>query len=353
MARMLRTDENTIKVISPAKVNLFLAVGEKGKGVQCGMHPVINILHSLLLHDILYFNYKKTPGKSLNIQIEFIESQNIDLRIPNISLHDNLIYKAITSLATKMPNKSNYEIKVYVEKNIPAGAGLAGGSSNAASALLAAAKIFNIAAESKEVLETAKEIGADVAFFLQGGCALYKGAGEILDHKISPMNRELLLVKPMEQDEKSSISTKEAYGVFDRLNCAANLDEKFSLHAFDHNHHHNKDCQNKHDHENEKMNLHEATEEIVCADNVPLFNNLAYASEEIMPQLKDIKSWLGKKVGVNNVLLSGSGSATFAIVPDEIDGEKLAEEARSKGFWSQLTQLANTKARIIPIINEV
>lgn len=349
---MLKKKENTIKVISPAKVNLFLAVGENGDGVAKGYHPVLNVMHGLLLHDVLYFNYEESKNNNLDISIEFIESQDIDLEIPKIELEDNLIYKALTCLANKLQKNISKKIDVIVEKNIPAEGGLAGGSSNAAAALLAGAKIFGISKDHPAVLETAQEIGKDVAFFLEGGCALYTGGGEILDHKIQPINREVLLVKPVDQ-AGDTLSTKRVYQTFDKMDAAANLNDKFDPQI--HNYNNDEDCDNQHEHthDHQQMSLYEATKELSYADNIPLFNNLAYASEAIMPKLSDIKSWLASKVGVNNVLLAGSGSVTFAIVPDDKDGEKLETEARSLGYWTKLTQLANTRAKIIPIINEV
>ena len=117
---MLKTNENTLKIISPAKVNLFLAVAAK----QGEYHPVLNIMHTLLLHDVLYINYEKAP--ETKIQIEFLENEDSNGERPEIKLEDNLIYKAITALAEK--SKKHFKIDVFVEKNIPLQAGLAGGS---------------------------------------------------------------------------------------------------------------------------------------------------------------------------------------------------------------------------------
>lgn len=342
---MLKSEENTIKIISPAKVNLFLAVGAKNK--KNNLHEVLNIMHTLLLHDILYFNYKKN-SIGLDVNIEFLDSDDVDVKPPNIKTEDNLIYKSIKTLCEKLNFNPKYSINIYVEKNIPNGAGLAGGSSNAAAALIACTKIFKLKKDHPAILETAKEIGCDVAFFLEGGCALFKGYGEIFDHSIQPINKEILLLKPIFYNKTSHLSTKEVYKTFDKMNISANLTDKFNTHIHSYEQKNRNNLNN-----NEKMNLYEATKEIIYADNIPLFNNLAYASEKLMPELSEIKSWLSKKVGVNNVLLAGSGSATFALIPDKVDTNAFIEEAKSLGHWVKLTQLANVKCKIMPTISKI
>lgn len=316
---MLKTNENTLKIISPAKVNLFLAVAAK----QGEYHPVLNIMHTLLLHDVLYVNYEKSD--KTKIQIEFLENEDSNGEIPNIPLEDNLIYKAVSALADKCKSK-NFDIKIFVEKNIPLQAGLAGGSSNAAAAIVGAAKIFGIT-EADVMADVAKTVGTDVSFFLNGGCALYKGRGEIFDHKISPINREVVLVRPFNDE---GLSTKAVYGQFDTMDVASNFQTKFE----------------------DNMTVEDATQQLQFADNVPLFNNLALASEVLAPSLTEIRNWLAEKCGKENVLLCGSGSATFAIIEESGDSAKIVEEARGKGYWAIATQLANVKARIVPNVTE-
>ncbi|MDO5427083.1 MAG: 4-(cytidine 5'-diphospho)-2-C-methyl-D-erythritol kinase [Coriobacteriia bacterium] len=307
-----------MKVISPAKVNLFLAVAAK----QGEYHPVLNILHTLLLHDVLYINYQKADA--LDISIEFLENEDSNGERPEIKLEDNLIYKAITALAAHATH-TNYKIEVFVEKNIPLQAGLAGGSSNAAAALVGAGKIFGL--KDEVLAEVAAEVGADVAFFLNGGCALYKGRGETLDHKLSPINREIVLVRPFNDE---GLSTKAVYDKFDTMGVASDFQTKFE----------------------DDMTVEDAAQQLQFADNVPLFNNLALASEVLAPELVEIKNWLAEKCGAENVLLCGSGSATLAIIEESGDSDKIVEEARGKGYWAIATQLANVRARIVPNVTE-
>ena len=70
------------------------------------------------------------------------------------------------------PFQAGYRFSVHIDKHIPHAAGLGGGSSNAAAALLAACRAFGIESEDERVLTVATRLGADVPFFLRGGCAL-------------------------------------------------------------------------------------------------------------------------------------------------------------------------------------
>lgn len=307
---MLKTNENTLKIISPAKVNLFLAVAPK----HGEFHPVLNIMHTLLLHDVLYINYEKAT--ETEIQIEFLENEDSNGERPDIKLEDNLIYKAILALSEK--SKKHFKIDVYVEKNIPLQAGLAGGSSNAAAALVGAVKIFGIT-DADVLADVAKTVGTDVAFFLNGGCALYKGRGEVFDHKLSPINREIVLVRPFNDE---GLSTKAVYAQLDAMDVASDFSAEFASE--------DSDCHD-HDHSH-SLSLEQATQQLQFADNVPLFNNLAFASEVLAPGLTEIRNWLIEKCGKENVLLCGSGSATFAIIEESADSAKIVEEARGKGY---------------------
>ncbi len=264
---MMITNSKTLKIISPAKVNLFLAVGEK----RGDFHPVLNVMHTLLLHDVLYINYEKAD--ITKIKIEFLENEDSNGEVPNIKLEDNLIFKAIDALANK--SNKNFKIDVFVEKNIPLQAGLAGGSSNAAAALIGASKIFGI--DEDTVCAVARDVGTDVSFFLNGGCALYTGRGEKFDHKISPINREVVLLRPFNDE---GLSTKAVYDQFDKMDVASDFNAEFPTE--------NCDCQN-HNHSH-SLSLEEATQQLQFADNVPLFNNLAMASEALAPSLIEIRN---------------------------------------------------------------
>ena len=136
-----------LELKSPAKINIGLNVLQKRED---GFHDLETIFYPLLLSDHLKFEKSnKTTFETNNPDLEKIE--------------DNLILQAIKSLEQYCGEKFN--VNIYLEKNIPIGAGLGGGSSNAAATLKAISSLFNLNLSHKELSEIALSIGSDVPYF--------------------------------------------------------------------------------------------------------------------------------------------------------------------------------------------
>ncbi|NTU88481.1 MAG: 4-diphosphocytidyl-2C-methyl-D-erythritol kinase, partial [Actinobacteria bacterium] len=171
----------TIAVSSPAKVNLFLGVGERGDD---GYHELETILQCLDFCDILTFELHDEGSKRGLISLTCTPS----LEIPQ---ENNLAYRATAAFVETFgcdPLPDGSGISIRIEKNIPSQAGFGGGSSNAAAALLACAKVWGIDPLGEECLRLARSLGADVPFFLYGGCAYMVGRGDILRGRIEPLD---------------------------------------------------------------------------------------------------------------------------------------------------------------------
>ena len=82
------------------------------------------------------------------------------------------------------------------------------------------------------------------------------------------------------------------------------------------------------------------------ASALGLFNNLAPAAESLMPELAQIRTWLESLPGVESVLLSGSGSATFAVCRDFSAACQIAAQARTRGYWSRTTAFSSLRAAV-------
>ena len=233
-----------------------------------------------------------------------------DLAVPAA---DNLAFKAADRLSRAVGRDLPEAIQLRIEKHIPAQGGLGGGSSNAAAVLVGLAKAWGLAADDERVADVARSLGADVAFFLHGGCALLGGVGEVLQRRLETSRRSVVLVKPAE-----GVSTAEAYKRFDAAPCPVPQDV------------------------------------LVCdlaatrADDVVLANNLALAAEDLLPELSVIRAWLADQVGEANVLLSGSGSATFALVDTFAGASRSATAATAHGWWARPTSLSGLRAAVVP-----
>lgn len=173
------------EVLSPCKINLFLYI--TGKNDQ-GMHNLQTLFALLNYGDTMQFY----PDKDIVIEGNF-----------NCRLEDNLIYKAIKILESHCNKKIN--IKIKVDKKIPQGGGLGGGSSNAATTLLVLNKIFNLNLDNKTLQMLGKRLGADVPVFVLSQSAFAQGVGDILEP--INLNEQFYVVKtPMVH-----VSTKEVF----------------------------------------------------------------------------------------------------------------------------------------------
>jgi 4-diphosphocytidyl-2-C-methyl-D-erythritol kinase len=183
--------DSTLILPAFAKINLTLRV--LGKRPD-GYHEIDTVLQTISLHDTIRLTVTDAPEIVLSCDDRFLPK---DL--------DNLVYRAASALQNRFaPGKG---ARIRLEKRIPAQAGLGGGSSDAAVTLLALARLWATNATSHKLLEIARELGADVPFFLCGGTARATGTGSDLRPLRDARDRFLLVLKP-----NAVISTAAAYG---------------------------------------------------------------------------------------------------------------------------------------------
>lgn len=177
-------------VKAPAKINLYLEIINKRAD---GYHNIESVMHTVSLFDILEFTK--------------IKDNKIELVCDNADLFDtkkNLVYKAAEKVKEKY--KINFGVKIKLTKNIPMGAGLGGGSSDAAATILALNKIWNINDDIKNLELLGATLGADVPFFMTGGTAKISGIGDIVEKINTKFKGTFILVKP-----NFGVSTPYAY----------------------------------------------------------------------------------------------------------------------------------------------
>lgn len=148
-----------MEVLAYAKVNLTLEIlGRRSDGY----HEVRTILQTIDLADELDIS------ESPRLRVECDQ--------PGLSGEDNLVWRAAESLAERAGVSP--QVRIRIQKRIPVGMGLGGGSSDAAAALSALNRLWKLDLEHEELSRTAGELGSDVPFFLTGGTALAQGRGE-------------------------------------------------------------------------------------------------------------------------------------------------------------------------------
>ncbi|MBX9688320.1 MAG: 4-(cytidine 5'-diphospho)-2-C-methyl-D-erythritol kinase [Candidatus Obscuribacterales bacterium] len=187
----------------PAKLNLTFDILSLRKD---GYHDVESIFQSITLEDELHLSVEKAAEKDFQIH-----SENPRIKKMMPMDRSNLMGKAAELFLEKLRPDANYKIEVLIEKKIPIGAGLAGGSSNAAGILQGLNKCFENIFSPKELSDLAAQIGSDVPFCLKGGTCIGRARGEILEEIPCKLKLSYCIVKP----RKLSVSTPWAFKKFD------------------------------------------------------------------------------------------------------------------------------------------
>lgn len=301
--------KNVTKIISPAKVNLVLAVGEKQEN---GFHEVQTIMHSLALHDTLSMRRfdDEGSGDGLQVMLKCESSFTIDPLL--IKAEENIAYKAVVELAKALGRTQDETIEMILNKVIPAEAGLGGGSSNAAAALVGAATLWGVGVEDERVQEVASRLGADVSFFLKGGCARLSGKGDVFEAQLEPCSGFVLLVRP-----DAGVSTGKAYAAFDEDPVLPSSEYLSSIAALD------------------------------AAADVSLYNNLEKAACSVTPVVAQVLEWGRAAAGEENVVLCGSGSAVCCIFGSYQAACEASVEARKHEWWTRVTSFSPLGAAIV------
>jgi 4-diphosphocytidyl-2-C-methyl-D-erythritol kinase len=267
-----------VTVRCAAKVNLFLDILGKRED---GYHEIVSVMCSVDVRDTLVV----TPlplSEGFKITVSGAE-------IPTGK--ENTIWKAAEALSAFANTQVCAFVRLY--KQIPVAAGLGGGSSNAAGAIVALNKLLGLGLKRHELFEVAKSVGADVPFFLLGGFALVKGIGDLLTPLDVRTQLWMLLVKP-----PGSVPTAWAYKVWDTKGKQEHRDPTPLIEALQ-----NGDLI--------KVGQH-------------LYNAFEAVVSETHTEISYIKSLL-KNTNPLGVVMSGSGPTLVALFGSEKDARRAKE----------------------------
>jgi 4-diphosphocytidyl-2-C-methyl-D-erythritol kinase len=270
-----------------AKVNLFLEVIARRDD---GYHELVTILQTISLHDEL----------ELSLQPERI---NLDCNLPNLPTNErNLAYRAARLLKEKTGIKPG--VLIHLKKNIPIGAGLGGGSSDAAAVLLGCNKLWNCKLSYSDLTELGMQLGMDVPFFLHGGTAFALGRGEQIVRQLPTPELDLVIIYP-----NIFVSTASVYKNLE-IRLGSNKNEPTSL-------------------------LTALESRNISQIAVSLYNRLESSTFKLHPQLAEIKDAL-ISAGSLGALLSGSGSAIFGLAKTAHESTLISQKLISQTkFWVQ------------------
>jgi 4-diphosphocytidyl-2-C-methyl-D-erythritol kinase len=271
-----------IEELAHAKVNLFLRVlGRR----EDGFHEIETLMAPITLCD--------------SLEIERANKFDFHCDEPALASEDNLVVRAAHLFFLEANREP--KVRLALRKEIPHGAGLGGGSSDAAAALRGLNRFFNAGLSNEKLSTLAAQLGSDVSFFVNETAASCSGRGEIVTPAALPVQLSLLLLKP-----EFGVPSSWAYSRW------------------------------------------QATREVAGAIYQPQkFGDITFVNDLERPVfekfvfLAQAKTWLLKQPEVSAALMSGSGSTIFAVLRSNVDGGLIAKRAKSEldsQLWSYVCQ---------------
>lgn len=266
-----------IKKNANAKINIGLEVLNKRSDDYHNLNTIFYSLHNL--YDEIIF--ERNNDKKVNL----------DSNIAELNGKDNLIYTAIRKIERKVNTKIG--LNITLSKNIPMGAGLGGGSSDAACTINAVDQIYELGLSYNDKLILAQAVGSDVPFFLQDGAAIGRSRGETLTYFDYTIPYQIVVISP-----NIHVSTPAAYAELDRDSSPRNMvDFKQIL-----------------DKSKDNPSLMKSM----------IFNDFEKPIFTKHPEIKEIKTNMYREGAIFS-LMSGSGSSVFGLFEHGFNISRLEE----------------------------
>lgn len=264
---------STLHLFSPSKVNLFLRIMRRRED---GYHDLASLFHVIDLGDDMGFEELAgtAAADALTCNMEGVPTDE-----------SNLVIKALNLFRRKTGRTQRFRVSLH--KRVPHGAGLGGGSANAATALWAANELTGRPASNEELLDWSGEIGSDISVFFSGGAAYCTGRGEVVEDVPPPLplDSRMLLVKP-----PVGLSTPEIFKALD-LGRRSTADPRDLL---------------------ARLAAEGATQELAV-------NDLEQPAFDRLPALLELKQRLqAEGSGFSSVFMTGSGSTIVCMGSDDV-----------------------------------
>lgn len=272
---------------APAKINLLLDV--RGKRVD-GYHELETVMHQIDLSDTLCLR----PAKKFELSCDGAELPCDESNLALQAAH--LMYKSYG-----LPGG----LEIELTKRIPVGAGLAGGSSDAAAVIRGVDQLFELGLETADLCRLGERIGSDVPFCVLGGTALARGRGEVLQPLPAGPELSMVLIKP-----PFSLSTAAVFDAFD----ARQVQEWPRLNAF--------------------LSIWQPGEDVARVAGA-LCNVLESVSLALQPEIGELKQ-LCLEHGALGALMSGSGPTVFALYGSRAEAQEALAGLSEPGYETWL-----------------
>lgn len=277
-----------VRLRAYAKVNYSLDV----VGVRPdGYHELRSVMQSVSLADGVEIR-RKSRGFGLRL-----DPPHADVGPPE----QNTAYRAWRLLCDRIGEELPVEVRLL--KEIPAGAGLGGGSADAAAVLRGLDALFGLGLSAGELREVGKGVGADVPFCVSGGTALVEGVGEVLSPVAAPPDHRLLVVKP-----RQGADTGRVYRAYDASPARGDASGRV---------------------------LSALRSGSLTGLAGSLGNDLAPVTKAMVPEVAELEMGL-LEAGARGTSMTGSGTAVYGLFGDEDEASRAREEVDAPfvGVWA-------------------
>jgi 4-diphosphocytidyl-2-C-methyl-D-erythritol kinase len=303
----------SVRISSYAKINYSIDVGDKNED---GLHEVDMVMQGISLCDFVTTRviYDGRGDTELSSNRPFLPTGQ-----------DNLAVRA-ADLMREIADLPNDSLSIHLEKHIPVGAGMAGGSGNAAAVLHALNLIYDLGMGLGDLLQIGAELGSDVPFCLaaqtrrnhaipqemrsdhfSSSCFRARGTGTTLE-PLNPIGHALVIAKPA----RLSISTKEAYKEIDKIKISKRPDNDILASA-----------------------LNAGNLESAYLEMINVFEDYSLKAE---PRIKDLKETMERIcTGAKKILMTGTGPAVFALMKNRKAAKEASDRLRREGavsYWA-------------------
>lgn len=266
-----------------AKINWILTI----TGVENGFHSLDGLMETTGLYDCITINVQR--GQGVNTVFD-----------GGLQIEDDLCTKA--AMAFLRETGIDAKVDIHVEKHIPMGAGLGGGSSDCACVLSYLNQHFGSPVLGDRLQRMAADLGADVAFFLYGGCQRARGKGEILEPVVVASPIDIIIAMP----KGRGVSTQKAFAIYDGYPKKSGGDVAAMISA----------------------RISGDTKAMALA----MHNDLEAPSIELLAEIGQVQEAL-LAAGCIGAIMTGSGSAVIGII-----GQGQIDLSKLKDFWYRVTK---------------
>jgi 4-diphosphocytidyl-2-C-methyl-D-erythritol kinase len=300
-------DAVTVRV--PAKINLQLAVGPLRPD---GYHDLVTVFHAISLSDEITV----TPAKADRVRVSGEGAESVPEDRGNLALKAVAGMRAVCALrGIDMPEHAG--VDVTIRKRIPVAAGLAGGSADAAAALVACNEMWGAGLSQQDLCEVSAGVGSDVAFAILGGTAVGRGRGERLTPALVPQARYHWVLAVAD----GHLSTPKVYGTLDKLRGEGHIPDP--------------------DLSSELMTALRAGDPAKLGP--ALSNDLQGPAIAMFPALRKTLD-TGLDLGALGALVSGSGPTCFFLARDDDQATNLAAALAGAGVCRAVTRATGPAA---------